>query len=1051
MKTLEEILINNLQEGCDLNIITPIFSLNAFYHLYTHLKKCRSIKILLNEKELFNKNKSSEVSYDLNNSNSRLLTHEKETGVVKDKFLDPYKAKIINDFIEKHVEIKVARKLDRHNLISFSSNYGLVEYFDDISLKSLSSSGCYYSSDKYKYIYHQKIFEESWLSNDLSKNFNKEFSSSLKSVSDDKTPELLYYFSLMHIFSNRLKEFELKVFNSIKNYKESLIYKQLYDFQRNAVHAIIDKINKFNGCILADAVGLGKTYEALAVIKYFELQYKKVLVLTPKRLRANWSRFNSNNINNPFISEKFNYQILNHSDLSRIKGKSGDVELSQHAWHDYDLVVIDESHNFRNRNWNENDEEDELENIKKSRYQKLLNDVIIKGRNTAVLLLSATPVNNRMQDINNQICLITKDQDDFFEENFDIKSVQRVCAYAERKSNEWATLPINKRTNEEFKKMIGLDFRKLVDLITIARSKKQILNGYKNNNIVFPKRLEPISIKPESIDTQTKKGHIVSLNAKLKDNLKFAAYMITSYIKDECHYKYAELYKKNNKSANISLKARDNIKPLMTINLLKRFESSVHSFLLTAQRVLKTSNKMYHDLLKNSYFFDKNNAINEDDIEDENDLEYIFESNSINIKLEDIDKSRLINDLKNDVHELTEIVNEFKDITPDRDQKLKHVIELINSKIQNPINNNNFKVIIFTSFADTASYLYDYINKFFLSKNFYSVLITGTTNKTNHPLLLNSKNDIDDLLTYFSPKSKNLSKKTRLNQDVKIDILIATDCVSEGQDLQDCDFLINYDIHWNPVKIIQRFGRIDRIGSENKQIQSVNIWPVDELDQYINLEPRIASKLKKISHTGTNDFEFEQENLKNQLEKIDSKDIDLEDIRGETSFYNLSLSEFTTDLKRYLEEKNNQLVKLPTNIYAIAKATHEFKAGIIFLLKMNNSSDNNNQINPYYLIYLDKNNKIIFNYTDVTDILNIYKSIAASQNTIQHLQVEAFNKETDFGKKMLDYEEALKTALEAIQSNNNENNFNNLFESNKSFSKTNIYNYELISFLVIKD
>ena len=1061
MENLFKTINENIKKGTNLLIITSRFSLKAFYKLLPILEQCSSIKIILNDPKILEKNKHDDIpSYEINLIETNFLTSEFELNL-KEDLLDPYKAQVVKNFIQEHVEIKIVREEWRMSGILFlnQENQKHIAYLDQINLNTLGltnktpSQKPYVGSDKGFINYVKGEFERYWLSQELSIDYKKQFIKKLAEIFESKTPKFLYLFSLMHIFSRNLKEYQNGSIQKITDYKQTQIYQSLYDFQRVAVEAVIEKINLYNGCILADAVGLGKTYEALAVIKYFELQGKNTLVLTPKKLGVNWDRFNKNYANNIFQGkERFHYQILNHTDLTRTKGESYGIDLAKHAWGNYDLVVIDESHNFRNRSWT-NEMEGEVKN-KGQRYDFLMEKIIKEGRKTSVLLLSATPVNNRMQDISNQISLITSDQDNYFHSSHQIKSTKQVCNYAEKQARKWADMDEKNRTSEEFQKMIGLQFRKLVDLVSIARSRKQVQQNYQADHLSFAERLQPISLKP-NIDTESNQNNISDLNDDLK-KLYFAAYKIWNYILDEHLEFYEKEYRqKNNLSGQIkNFRSIEEVGPLMRTNILKRFESSVYAFQITINKIKDFTINYYNTILQTKEILkpEFNNLASYEEQEEDN-LDEI-KNNWINVKKEHVDLVKLKYELEHDIKLLEKITSYFSQIDNKRDNKLKEVIDVINKKINNPFNGNNQKLIVFTSFVDTAQYLYQNLKNVFAKQGIYCGIVTGEAAYSNHPELSEERKvNIDDLLTYFSPKSKNLKQKTYLKQNVKFDILIATDCISEGQDLQDCDFLINYDIHWNPVRIIQRFGRIDRLESSNKKIQMVNVWPNVELDAYIKLEPKIESKMKKVGAGGTNDFE--EESLKKQLSKLDEKDVDLDEIQGQNSFSHLTLSEFTSDLKMNLVRNSKSLTNQPSGIYAIAKADQYFEPGIIFLFKLNPKIqvDNNNQINPYYLIYVNENNEIKFNYNQAFEILNVYKAIANNQDKTQASLIDQFNQETNFGQNMDKYQKALSKALEETISTNNKEDVENFLMGavSQNDHSINENDYELISFLIIKE
>ena len=769
----------------------------------------------------------------------------------------------------------------------------------------------------------------------------------------------------------------------------------------------------------------------------------RVLVLAPKKLKSNWDLYRNNSSINPLLDDSFKYDVLCHTDINREKGMSGSIDLSTHRWDNYDLVVIDESHNFRNRNWKTD------ENATKTRYQHLMEKIIKSGRKTKVLLLSATPVNNSMHDIDNQIKFITNDKDNAFEE-YCLKSISKICANAEKKSYEWSKYDVSTRTLENFEKLIGPEFKKLMDLISIARSRKQIVNNYKSN-LIFPKRLDPINIKVNQLISKDLESSIKSIYDKIKI-MTFGLYTPIKYIKPNVRDLYIEKYKKQNKDNFDQSDREKSLTKIMMTNWLKRYESSINSFMITLNKFYEKNKNLLswlNNLGDNSFGYNSDDDFI--DFDDEEDFDMIF-STKIPIRKQDIDVIKCKSDIMHDLDLIEEIRNLYKNINETNDDKLNELRKIIYSKISNPINENNKKIIIFSSYADTATYIYDSIQKELKDKGIYCALATGSYNKTNNDDVRTL--DMNELLTYFSPKSKQLSN-TKLKQNVNIDILIATDCISEGQNLQDCDYLINYDIHWNPVRIIQRYGRIDRIGSTNKKIQMVNFWPNIELEEYINLENIVHTKMSKVQHAGTadenildNTFAEKSYRLK-QLEELQNRVVDLEDLKGDVCISNLTFSEFTTDLQLYLENNSNKLINQPTGIFSIAKA-EKIKSGVIFLFKNLSVSKTDNIIEPYYLIYVDMNGELILSYNDTTKILGLLKSISNSQNEINKDLMTKFNEKTEFGFRMDKYSIILDKAIEKINNKKDISKISSLFNKESEKNETQP-EYELISFLIIGD
>ena len=1060
MSRIFDFLKENIKKGSNIKIVTEKITLRAFYKLIDILNQCNSVKILLISNSFAKEdlNVQSSRIYEINKEAREMMTNSYELKL-KNDLNDFYFSKQVVNLIKNKVEIKFIHNF-KSKFILIDNNFTLINDIFELSMNTIDDiqSNDFYVidepiHDETKYRSRLDVFERAWNSVENSKDIKNKIINKLESLYIDKTPYEIYQYTNAHL--NEKSIFNNSFNSNVKerdDFKQTQIYQSLFDFQKHAVESIIDKINKFNGCILADAVGLGKTYEALAVIKYYELQGKRVLVLPPKRLENNWKIFNSNYESNPLLEDNFNYKIIAHTDLSRQKGKtSAGDDLSQINWDNYDLIVIDESHNFRNDNWSKTNND-----WKNKRYKKLMDEIISSGRTTNVLLLSATPVNNRMEDINSQIKIITRNKDDvFYEEG--IKSIERICKIAERKSNDWTELNEKERTVEKFQDMIGSEFRKLIDLITISRSRKQIKENYLNKDLNFPNRKKPISKRP-NIDKLNEIGNIKTLNNELI-NLNFACYKPADFILEDNIEQYEKEYgwRLKNTNSKLSIKDRENNSiALMKINLLKRFESSIHSFCLTIEKILNKSKSILELLSKPS-----TNNINEfdelEEFDDEDEEGFVF--NKVKIQSNHLDILKFRQELEEDIESLNNIYLNYKKIDYSRDEKIDTLIKVIENKINNPINDNNYKVMIFTSYIDTAKYLYDFVSNYFVGNNIYSALITGNSIETNSIELKNQSLTHNDILTYFSPVSKSLDKNKKLNPNVKIDILIATDCISEGQNLQDCDYLINYDIHWNPVRLIQRFGRIDRIGSKNDSIQMINFWPNIDIEEYIRLESRVKAKMHKVSQASTFDenilqeLNYEDKVKLKQLETIDKENIDIEDIKENISFSNMTFSEYSTDLKIYLNDEKNikKITNQPEGIFAIARKNENVEEGVIFLFKsVSQTKNENNQFDPYYLIFINKNGEVKYSYSSTAKILSLYKSLTKDQKELNYDLIDKFNQKTNYGQDMSEYVELLNKSIMLMNEKEISNEIIDFFDPTKIGSINSNNNYVLVSFLIIE-
>ncbi|MCW5602821.1 helicase-related protein [Nitrosomonas sp.] len=787
-------------------------------------------------------------------------------------------------------------------------------------------------------------FDGIWADPTSSKNIKNELIERLDFIAADQPANFIYFLILYNIFKDFLEDIdEENIIRSKTGFKDTLVWNKLYKFQKDGVLGAIDKLEKHNGCIIADSVGLGKTFEALAVIKYYELRNDRVLVLCPKKLRDNWTMFTVNDKRNLLAKDRFNYDVLNHTDLSRPKGYSGAINLETLNWGNYDLIVIDESHNFRN---NPNKAEG------KTRYERLLNDIIRSGVRTKVLMLSATPVNNRMNDLKNQVAFITEGRDDAFND-VGIKSIESTLRLAQKQFNQWVKEPVEKRTTATLLDSMSFDYFKLLDVVTIARSRKHIEKYYGTADIgQFPNRLLPKNIYAD-FDLSNEFPPLKEVNKTIR-RLSLAGYSPLKFVRNEKKDEYARRYDKavgGGKGVFKQIDREESLIHLMRVNLLKRMESSIHSFSLTVDKLARQVTYLLTKIEEHES--GDIEALNIEDIHDfeleSTELEPFLIGNKTKVLLQDMDLIRFKQELEADKLFLTNIAETAKNVTAERDAKLALLKQTISAKVNNPLNPGNKKIIVFTAFADTAQYLYSHLAQWAKSElGIHSALVTGGgTNKTT---LTGLGTDLNNILTAFSPVSKECAK-IDAEATTELDLLIATDCISEGQNLQDCDTLINYDIHWNPVRIIQRFGRVDRLGSKNTQIQLINFWPNMELDEYINLEARVSGRMVLLDISATGEENVIDENAKEmndleyrrkQLQQLKEAVVDLEDMAGGVSITDLTLNDFRMDLSGYMNQNHKanmaKLERAPLGLYAAVPLDEDlaedgFKPGVIFCLK----------------------------------------------------------------------------------------------------------------------
>lgn len=916
-----------------------------------------------------------------------------------------------------------------------------------------------------------QIFDSIWNNPAMVEEVTEKVLSEMEILYKENTPEVIYFITLYHIFEAYLGELtEENIIKTRTGIKDSLIWNKLYKFQRDGVMGAIDKIEKYGGCIIADSVGLGKTFTALAIIKYYELRNDRVLVLAPKKLRENWTIYTQNDKRNIFAADRFNYDVLNHTDLSRYNGYSGTINLSTLNWENYDLIVIDESHNFRNNIPHKEH---------KTRYERLMEDIIKAGVKTKVLMLSATPVNNRMNDIKNQIAFITEGKNDALK-NTGIPNIENTLRKAQTVFNRWSELPEKDRTTKAFVEMMDLEYFKLLDTLTIARSRKHIEKYYNVAEIgKFPNRLKPINECPE-IDTLGEFPPIGEVN-KMINRLTLGLYAPLRYIRSDKREAYEEKYDMSvgdGRSVFKQVDRENQLIHLMRVNLLKRMESSIHSFALTVEKIARRIDETLEIIEKHAGEYHPDLNIEELDFDEEGlDIDDLVFGSKVKVLLQDMDLIKWRQDLEIDLEELQQIFESARVITPDRDNKLQTLKSRIDGKIQHPINDGNGKLIIFTAFADTAEYLYQNIAPQMAKMGKYTALVTGGTgtNKSTIPIPASMKkniklSDLNTVLTLFSPLSKD-GKSIFPDMQDEIDVLIATDCISEGQNLQDCDYLINYDIHWNPVRIIQRFGRIDRIGSKNTDIQLLNFWPTDDLNAYIDLAERVKGRmvLLDVSATGEeniiddrttkemNDLEYR----KKQLQKLQNEVVDLEDISGGISITDLTFNDFKIDLMEYMKEHGEELANAPSGLYAIARISDNLrdtvKPGVIFVLRQikgARQTKEQNALFPYYLAYITDEGEVKANFLQGKQVLDYLKKFCSGQDTIAKDLAEVFNEETRQGRKMDKYSDLLQKTIEDLIGKKQEVGVASLFSKGGTAVPQNVddglADFELVTFLVLK-
>ncbi len=1076
-KVIEE-LKNDLAKGSRLSVISAYFTIYAYAELKKELSKIDSLRFIFTEPTFIKKNKELLREYYIEHDVAKRVSGNEFEIKLRNEMKQAAIAKECAQWLREKAEIKSLKRANpaQPRLIYIENSdenisiNGTVDFTTDglgvTPSDRIDSNMCMYGKE-YTIGFLQS-FNDLWNDENAAEDVKQKVLKQMQVLYKENTAEFIYFITLYNIFSSYLNELtEDNIIKSRTGFKQTLIWDKLYQFQKDGVMGAIDKIEKYNGCIIADSVGLGKTFTALAVIKYYELRNDRVLVLAPKKLRDNWTIYTQNDKRNIFGADRFNYDVLNHTDLSRSSGFSGEINLSTVNWSNYDLIVIDESHNFRNN---------PPVKGRITRYEKLMNEVIKAGVKTKVLMLSATPVNNRMNDIKNQIAFITEGKN-YALAGVGLANIEQTLRKAQLVFNKWSQLPDEQRDTDTFVDMMDLDYFKLLDTITIARSRKHIEKYYSLDEIgKFPSRRVPKNIYPQ-IDMMHEFPSISEVNRTIK-KLTLGVYSPIAYLLPEKRSAYERKYDVAVGANQSIFKQADReaqLVNLMRVGMLKRMESSIHSFALTVDKILQKVIRTLQIIDDKQLQYDADVDINDIDIDD-NELENLMFGNSVKVLLQDMDLIKWRQDLDSDKAKLEQLLAEAEKVTPSRDEKLQELEELICQKINHPINEGNKKIIVFSAFADTVNYLYQNISEKMKQQGIYSAMVTGTgDNKSTVPIPKEFKNsiklsDLNTVLTLFSPQSKECGK---IFPDMhhQIDLMFATDCISEGQNLQDCDYLVNYDIHWNPVRIIQRFGRIDRIGSTNDSVQLVNFWPTKDLDEYINLQQRVKGRmvLLNVSATGEEDYleQDEKQEMKDleyrrkQLQKLQTEVVDLEDISGGISITDITFNDFKINLMNYMKENRKLLEEAPMGMYAVAQIPKDLqdtiKPGIIFTLKQIKGYEQikeQNALFPYYMVYIDDDGEVKLNFLHAKKILDYYKKLCLGQSHVFSELVAEFNRQTDDGRNMSHYSDLLENAIQNLIGKKQEIGVASLFSKGGTTMQKEFFDgmedFELISFLVLK-
>ena len=1064
--TVRDDLQQGVKRGSKLSIAAACFSIYAYQELKKQLEGIDELRFIFTSPTFTTEKtpKAKREFYIPRLSRERSLYGTEFEVKLRNELTQKAIAKECADWIRRKVRFK--SNVTQEQMPGFmtvdESTYMPINGFTTVDLGCERGNNVYYPVQKTESFenagYFIKLFNELWNDKKRLQDVTDVVVESISTAYRENSPDFIYFFTLYNIFNEFLDDISEDVLpNEATGFKQSKIWGLLYDFQKDAALAIINKLEKYNGCILADSVGLGKTFTALAVIKYYENRNKSVLVLCPKKLSENWNTYKHNYDNNPIAADRLRYDVLYHTDLSRDSGESNGIDLARINWGNYDLVVIDESHNFRNGG------ELSGEEGRENRYLRLMNRVVRAGVKTKVLMLSATPVNNRFNDLKNQLQLAYEGDASVINAQLDTsKSIDEIFRGAQKAFNTWSKLPAEARSTDALLRTLDFDFFEVLDSVTIARSRRHIEKYYNTEAIGrFPERLKPISCRPKLTDL----GRAINYNEiyGVLDSLNLYIYTPSNYILPSRVGKYEELTTRREARGGISQRGREQgIRRLMSINLLKRLESSVYAFRLTVERIrnyIGSTIEAIDNYKDGQLSMDMLEITGADDFDyDDQNTDLFSVGKKVRIDLGDMDYVTWRRELASDCEYLDILLNMISEITPEHDTKLQTLFELIRSKIEHPINEGNRRILIFTAFSDTADYLFQNVSAY--AKSSFGLEVGEITGTVDGKTTLAKKSaDLNSVLTWFSP----VSKGRRPNDSNNLDILIATDCISEGQNLQDCDYCVNYDIHWNPVRIIQRFGRVDRIGSRNAVIQLVNFWPDMDLDEYINLKGRVETRMKISVMTSTGDDnpltpeeQGDLEYRRAQLKRLKDEVVDIEEMSSGISIMDLGLNEFRLDLLEYMKH-NDDVEHSPYGMSAVVPATEDAPPGVVFVLKNINDSvniDDQNRIHPFYMVYIREDGEVVCDYLNPKAMLDKLRLLCRGKSEPFKELCRAFNEETDDGRNMRAVSELLSEAINSIVDVKEESDIDSLFKPGGTSALmsevSGLDDFELICFLVVR-
>ncbi len=908
----------------------------------------------------------------------------------------------------------------------------------------------------------QEWFDLLWKNEQRTEDVKQRVLDALDRVGKDHAPEVVYFKTLYELFRKDIEAWQLgEQHLKATGFYDSQIWNALYEFQKDGAKSVIAKLKEHNGCILADSVGLGKTYTALAVMKYFEQLNERVLVLCPRKLYENWSLYqpSKGHGQNPFPDDRFNYSLLAHSDLSRDSGISGGINLANFDWSIYGLVVIDESHNFRNSDG--------------QRYKKLLDDIIASGVRTKVLMLSATPVNTSLIDLRNQIHLMTEGREGDYRESLGVRNIGTMMASAQKQFKEWESGKGKERDKAFLLEKLGPDFLRLLGGVSIARSRRHIEESYaaEMDRIgQFPAHAPPINTSPPT----DLKG--VLSYKELADSIgkfKLAVYQPSNYVSDP---KRLAVLEDTRKRQNFNQKDSEHfLVGMMRTNFLKRLESSAHSLTLTLERTIGKINALMEKIERYQASAHDAVELTDEDVlpdqhEEDEDEEFFVNKGRSPYRLSELNLPRWLADLREDRTTLGKVLDKVAAITPERDAKLRDIKAAVRQKAKHPTADKdgvpNRKLLVFTTFKDTANYLYDNLAEVAGELGINMSMVSG--DETHTSVGLNSFNDI---LTNFAP----IARKRKNGDEPDIDLLIATDCISEGQNLQDCDTVLNYDIHWNPVRLIQRLGRIDRIGSRNPSVHMINYWPTDDMDDYLDLKNRVHARmaLADLTATGSDDpLTVAEENAQlelrfrdEQLLKLREEILDMDELTDAPVMSDFTLDHFIAQLLRYLEKNRDMLEELPSGIYAVTEdKASDIRPGVVFCLRQQNAAAASSHqpvaspIHPYYIVYIQDSGTIRFGCANARQALEVFEAVASGKTEPIMRLCDQFDRETEKGQNMSHYNGLLNGIIAHIRQAHASNvakglgkdGFHDFVVPKESEAPKDSTDFELVTWLIIK-